>query len=44
MEYSKLLNICSYIEPLAFFLYRNQAFTDKINKGFIATYLEYDKL
>ena len=40
-EYSKLLKAAAFMEPLAFFLYKNQSYDEKIKKSFIALWREY---
>ena len=40
-EYSKLLKADDFMEPLAFFLYKNQSFDEKTKKSYIALWREY---
>ena len=40
-EYSKLLKAADFMEPLAFFLYKNQSYDEKTKKSFIALWREY---
>ena len=40
-EYSKLLKAADFMEPLSFFLYKNQSFDEKTKKSYIALWREY---
>ena len=40
-EYSKLLKEADFMEPLAFYLYKNQSLDEKTKKSFIAIWREY---
>ena len=40
-EYSKLLKEADFMEPLAFYLYKNQSLNEKTKKSFVAIWREY---